>query len=237
MARLKSSLLNNMSHEFRTPITSILGYADLILEEPEADHREFARRIQTSGRRLSHTLRAVLEMAQIESGQMTVETGQVDLDVLVRDVVDEHRWDESGPSMQVSGTTAQVQTDRRLVRRIVDNLVHNAVKFTPNTGQVHVTVRANGAAAEIAVADSGVGIDPDFQDDLFSPFEQESTGRTRTHEGMGLGLSLTKRMLDLIDGTIDVESEKGDGSTFTVRIPTMADVAAPRRSTEMGTSA
>lgn len=218
MARLKSSLLNNMSHEFRTPITSILGYSDLILEEPDANHREFAQRIRKSGERLSRTLQAVLEMAQIESGRVTLQNESVDLGTLAREVVDEYQL-EQGPTCEVNGQVESIRTDRRLIRRVIEHLVHNAIKFTPETGRVSVTVEKREAAVHIAISDSGVGIDPAFQDDLFSPFEQESTGRTRTHEGMGLGLSLTKRMLDLLDGTIDVESEKGKGSTFTVALP------------------
>lgn len=235
MARLKSSLLNNMSHEFRTPITSILGYADLILDEPEADHHNFAQQIRNSGKRLSRTLRAVLEMAQIEGGQLDVQPGPVDIGSLVRTVVDEHR-SENGPSFEITGTTDTVHTDRHLVRRVLENLIHNATKFTPDTGQVTVTIESTESSVTVAVSDSGVGIDPAFQDDLFSPFKQESTGRTRTHEGMGLGLSLTKRMLDLLDGTIEVESEKGEGSTFTVGIPARSPESTPPPPTQKADS-
>ncbi len=230
MAQLKSTLLNNMSHEFRTPITSILGYADLILEEPDADHQDFAQQIHKSGKRLSRTLQAVLEMAQIESGQITVQTESVDVGSLTRDVVDEYR--EAGPSFEITGTADIVETDRRLFRRVLENLIQNAAKFTPDTGHVTVALQSTESSVEVSVRDSGVGIDPAFQDDLFSPFKQESTGRTRTHEGMGLGLSLTKRMLDLLDATIDVESEKGEGSTFTVRLPASFPTSAPSPSAE-----
>lgn len=218
MAELKSSLLNNMSHEFRTPITSILGYADLIMEEAGTDLQEFARHIRESGERLSRTLRTVLEMAQIEGGRMSVDREPVDIGPLLKEVVDEHRSDDS-PSFDITGTACTVQTDGRLLRRILENLIHNAAKFTPETGQVVVQVSSTQSSVDISVSDSGIGIDPEFQDNLFVPFEQESTGRTRTHEGTGLGLSLTKRMLDLLNGTIEVDSEKGTGTTVTVSLP------------------
>lgn len=223
MARLKSSLLNNMSHEFRTPITSILGYAELILENPDADHTRFARTIRRSGQRLSKTLRAVLDMAQLEAESLEVTGRKVDVCALVRDVVAEHgdRAREKDLAMKiVEADACTLTTDPQLLKRIVSTLVDNAVKFTP-TGRVHVEVEACEAAARIVVSDTGVGIDPSFRPHLFEPFTQESDGRTRTHEGVGLGLALTKRMLDLLGGTVEVDSTKGEGTTVVVSVPSL----------------
>jgi signal transduction histidine kinase len=222
MAQLKSSLLNNMSHELRTPITSIIGYAELIMDEPEADHRGFATRIRQSGKRLSRTLQSVLEMAQIESDTLEVRPHEVEVGPLVREVVEEHRpmGEQDGLSLQVdvADELGTLYTDRALVYRALSNLVHNAVKFT-EAGTIQVEVELGQTGVRIAVRDTGMGIDPDFQDDLFKPFKQESEGRGRTHEGTGLGLALTKRMVDLLGGTIEVESVKGEGSTFIVELP------------------
>ncbi len=223
MARLKSSLLNNMSHEFRTPITSILGYAELILENPDTDPTRFARTIRRSGKRLSKTLRAVLDMAQLEAESLEVTGREVDVCALVRDVVAEHgdRAKEKDLAMKVTEADACVlTTDPKLLRQIVSNLVDNAVKFTP-TGRVHVDLESWGAAVRIVVSDTGVGIDPSFRSHLFEPFTQESDGRTRTHEGVGLGLALTKRMLDLLGGTVEVESTKGEGTTVVVHVSSL----------------
>jgi signal transduction histidine kinase len=104
------------------------------------------------------------------------------------------------------------------VYRILNNLVHNAVKFTPS-GFVRVTLRAYSAGMQISVTDSGIGIDTDFRERLFEPFQQESDGRTRHFEGTGLGLAITKHMVDLLGGSIRVETEKGEGSTFRVDLP------------------
>jgi PAS domain S-box-containing protein len=221
MARLKSSLLNNMSHEFRTPITSILGYAEVILEEPDADHEPFALHIRRSGQRLSRTLQAVLEMAQLEAGTTQVTPEDVEVGPVVREVVREYSGAPGAEEVSVQvdvSTSCVLQTDRQLVRRIVENLVHNAIKFTHN-GEVTVAVQAHDATAVITVADSGNGIPPAFRDHLFTPFKQASEGRTRTHEGVGLGLALTKRMLDLLGGDIDVDSEEGVGTTVVVTLP------------------
>ena len=221
MARVKSSLLDNMSHEVRTPVTSILGYADLILEDPAADHEAFARRIRRSGRRLSRTLRSVLTMAQLEAGTLSVRPERGRVEAPVRAAVEAHRARaaERGLSLRVEGRVDRpVRTDHQLLRRIVDALVHNAVKFTPE-GAVRVTVEDAEGAVRIAVADTGIGIDPAAQSALFEPFTQASDGRSRTHEGMGLGLSIVQHMVDLLDGRVAVESTPGDGSTVTVRLP------------------
>jgi PAS domain S-box-containing protein len=221
MARLKSSLLNNMSHEFRTPITSILGYAEIILEEPEANHQPFARHIQRSGTRLSRTLRAVLEMAQMEAGTITVDPSGGDVGAAVRAEVDTYRAlaEEKDIALTVTAPEpAPVQTDLQLLRRIVGHLVHNAIKFTKE-GRVDVSVEVEAKQVSLRVSDSGPGIDPAVEDRLFEPFKQASEGRTRTHEGMGLGLALTKRMVTLLDGTVDVQSDPGRGSTFIVQLP------------------
>jgi PAS domain S-box-containing protein len=222
MARLKSSLLNNMSHELRTPITSIIGYAELIMNEPEGPHEDFAARIRQSGKRLSRTLRAVLEMAQIESGTLEVQPREVGILSLMRDVVREYRpmAAEEDLALEVRERIddATLYTDRTLVYRAVGNIVHNAIKFSEE-GPIRIDTDATDAGVRIAVSDSGIGIDPDFRPHLFEPFKQESEGRARTHEGTGLGLALTKRMVDLLGGTIEVESVKGEGSTFVVELP------------------
>lgn len=222
MAQLKSSLLNNMSHELRTPITSIIGYAELIMDEPKADHGGFATRIRQSGKRLSRTLQSVLEMAQIESGTLDVQPYDVEVGPLVREVVEEHRPMREGEAffleVRVADPVDTLYTDRALVYRALGNLVHNAVKFTEE-GTIQVEVEPAEPGVQISVRDPGMGIDPDFRDDLFHPFKQESDGRGRTHEGTGLGLTLAKRMVELLGGTVEVESVKGEGSTFVIELP------------------
>lgn len=234
MAQLKSSLLNNMSHELRTPITSIIGYAELILNEPDAAHDEFAARIRESGRRLSRTLRSVLEMAQIESGTLDVEPTDVDIRLLVREVVENHRrmaeQEQLELRMDAQDSLGSFPTDRALARRILGNLVHNAIKFTEE-GQVRVQADTVESGVRIVVSDTGIGMGADFREHLFEPFKQESEGRARTHEGTGLGLALTKRMVDLLRGQIEVETAKGDGTTVVVRLPPMASAGAPDQAT------
>lgn len=228
MARLKSSLLNNMSHEFRTPITSILGYAEVILEEPDADHEAFALHIRRSGQRLSRTLQAVLEMAQLEAGTMHVTPEEVEVGPVVRGVVREYGEPSEAEDVSVQvdrAASCVLRTDRQLVRRIVGHLLHNAIKFT-HDGEVRVSVEEHAGAAEITVSDSGTGIPPAFREHLFTPFKQASEGRTRTHEGVGLGLALTKRMLDLLGGDVAIDSEEGEGTTVVVTVPSQGRTGA-----------
>lgn len=229
MARLKSSLLNNMSHELRTPITSIIGYAELIINEPDGPHETFAERIRRSGERLSETLRAVLEMAQIEAGTLDLQASTVNVDVLAQEVVDSYAEMTDGESLQVKVEASEactLETDGTLVYRILSNLVHNAIKFTEE-GSVRVFVEPAVPGVQIRVQDTGIGIDEDFQSQLFDPFTQESEGRAREYEGIGLGLALTQRMVGLLGGTITVESAKGEGSTFVVMIPPLVGERQP----------
>ncbi len=218
VAKLKSSLLNNMSHELRTPITSIIGYAELIMEEPPEVHDLFARRIRQSGRRLSDTLRSVLDMAQIEAGTMDLHVADVDTGRLASEVIAAHEpmAREKGVALFLDAEDAPVlATDRILCYRILTNLVHNALKFT-DKGRVRVTVTESVPGVLFSVQDTGIGIEESFMPHLFEPFKQESNGRTRTHDGTGLGLAITKRMVDLLSGRISVTSNKNEGTTVTV---------------------
>ena len=221
VAKLKSSLLNNMSHELRTPITSIIGYAELIMEEPPEVHDLFARRIRQSGRRLSDTLRSVLDMAQIEAGTMDLHVADVDTGRLASEVIAAHEpmAGEKDIALYLDTDDAPIlATDRIFCYRILTNLVHNALKFTDN-GHVQVTVTDSTPGVLFSIQDTGIGIEESFLPHLFEPFKQESNGRTRTHDGTGLGLAITKRMVDLLSGHISVESCKNKGTTITVDLP------------------
>mgnify|MGYP006424988191 CR=1 FL=1 len=221
IAKLKSSLLNNMSHELRTPITSIIGYAELIMEEPPEVHDLFARRIRQSGRRLSDTLRSVLDMAQIEAGTMDLHVADVDTERLASEVIAAHEplAGEKDIALYLDADDAPVlATDRMLCYRILTNLVHNAIKFTDD-GHVQVAVTDSNPGVLFSIRDTGIGIEESFLPHLFEPFKQESNGRTRTHDGTGLGLAITKRMVDLLNGHISVESSKNEGTAITVDLP------------------
>ncbi|MFB6274083.1 MAG: sensor histidine kinase, partial [Salinibacter sp.] len=144
-------------------------------------------------------------------------------------VLDRHdsKIDEEVLAVEVEvPNTYTLRTDRTLLSRILNNLVQNAIKFT-DEGTVGITVEPKEDGVQIEVRDTGVGIAKEFEPHLFDPFKQESEGLAREYEGAGLGLALVKRMVDILAGTIEVESTKGEGSVFTVELPSMTDVGTP----------
>jgi CheY-like chemotaxis protein/two-component sensor histidine kinase len=233
--KLKSSFLNNMSHELRTPLTSILGYAEVLLEEkPDSSQQRFAERIVDSAKRLQGTLNSVLDLAQLESGETTLELKVADVSDEVKDAVDllEPVAQKKGLTLEtiVTAPNPYAKVDTACINRITNNLVGNAIKFTEE-GRVTVEVGVDEEFVFLQVEDTGIGIEKQFLNHLFDEFRQESTGLQRTHEGSGLGLAITKRLVDLLGGHIEVASEKGEGSTFTVYLPHVAPPDVPKEST------
>jgi PAS domain S-box-containing protein len=231
-SELKSAFLANMSHEIRTPLTSIIGFAEAIGDNvPEAsrpdangqDVLHFASLIEKSGRRLLDTLNSVLDFSQLEAGSMQISPARVDLGEEIDDTVDLFRTRAHDADValrtQLAARPLPVYADPEALRRILRNLVSNAVKFTDAGGTVTIRAASSDDAVRIEVEDTGIGIDPAFIPDLFNAFEQESTGSKRTHEGSGLGLAVAHRLVTLMHGSIDVDTEKGEGTCFTVRLP------------------
>ena len=232
VARMKSAFLANMSHEIRTPLTGILGFSGVLAEEVEEDHREFVHLIERSGRRLLETLNSVLDLARLEADQMEVEVDHLNVaehvDEVVRLLVPLAA--EKGLELKtvIEADGVQAPLDSGCLNRIINNLVGNAIKFTA-AGGVTVRVGATPDHVVLRVEDTGVGIDETFLPHLFDEFKQESTGMGRSHEGSGLGLTITRRLVDLMQGTLEVRSAKGQGSTFTVTFPRTL-VAEPKAS-------
>jgi PAS domain S-box-containing protein len=223
MEQLKSTLLANMSHEIRTPLTSILLQAELLAAQVGADHEAAIERIMRAAQRLGITLDSVLTLAQLEGGMLQLRCEPIDLAHTISQTVDELRplADQKGLSLQVQpppGHRPPLNLDATIVSRIVTNLVANAIKFTEHGG-VTVSIDQDHTTATISVEDTGIGITESFLPDLFEPFKQESVGPSRTHEGTGLGLVITKKLVERLDGDIEVTSQHGEGSCFVVRLP------------------
>ena len=222
LAELKSTLLANMSHEIRTPLTSIIGFSSILEHEVSGEHLEFARLIGQNGRRLMETLNSVLDLARLEHGTLESHPEEVGIAEEINEVVDLLRpmAEQRGLDLRVAITPATLHAtlDRALLNRVLTNLVGNAVKFT-HEGHVAVTAHADEAHVEVQVSDTGIGISSEFLPHLFEEFRQESSGVARAYEGNGLGLAISRRLVEVMGGTIAVESEKGVGTTFTVRLP------------------
>lgn len=221
MNRLKSTFLANMSHEIRTPLTSIIGFADVLAEEEVAEeNREFASLIRVSGQRLLDTLNSVLDLAQLEGKTLTLYPEKLDLHEEVSSILKlfSRRAVDKGLFLRQEGiqTATFANLDRGAFTRILTNLLGNAIKFTDQGGIV-VHLSTSEEHIMIEVQDTGIGISPKFLPDIFSEFRQESAGVSRFFEGSGLGLTITKRLVELMGGTIDVSSEKGKGSIFALR--------------------
>jgi PAS domain S-box-containing protein len=224
--RAKTDFLAVVSHELRTPLNAITGYAELLtagisgqLNEQQSNQVE---RITVSARHLAQLIDEILTFARMEGGRDSLEVEPTDAGQLVRDAVSvlEPAARAKGLDLDVDGPERgpELLTDPGKLRQIVVNLVSNAVKYT-ETGSVRVMLRESHEGIEIVVADTGIGIPADQHDRIFEPFRQVQSPNTRTVGGTGLGLSVSRQLVRLMGGTIDVESASGVGSTFTVRLP------------------
>lgn len=221
MSRLKTAFLANMSHEIRTPLTGILSSAEILSDETAGELREIAELITVSADRLRRTLESVLDLAQLESSTWRFTNEVTGLAHLVDQAVSDCRRSANERNVDIitdvqGGCT--VKQDRDALKRIVDNLLSNAVKFTQD-GRVYVRVNCTETSLTIEVEDEGIGISPDFIPHIFEEFKQESVGFARDFEGSGLGLTIAERLATLLGGYVQVESTKGEGSTFRVILP------------------
>jgi len=225
MNRLKSAFLANMSHEIRTPLTSILGFAEAIGEQvPDEDEGmvpRFARLIEKSGRRLMDTLTGVLNLSKLEAGEISFDLEPIDLEVEAVEMVQQFRpqAEESEIDLQEDLNEVRALASEEGVRIVLRNLVSNAIKYTEEGGSVTVRTERREGVACIEVEDTGIGMDPGAVENLFDAFAQASEGWDREYEGSGLGLTLVEKTVERMNGSIEVETEKGEGSWFTVRLP------------------
>ena len=236
-ARLKSSMLANMSHEIRTPLTSMLGFSEILAEQLEGDLGAHAQRINRSGRRLMRTLDSMLELSRLEAGGYELPRSPVCLDEVVRETIELMSPQARSKSITISGDIdgpIEGRLNEEGLNRILENLVGNALKFTPEGGRVEVRAWEEGSRAVLEVEDTGIGMDPDTVEGLFEPFRQESEGLDREYEGTGLGLSIVEELVNRLGGAVEVETEKGHGTRITVRLPTTSEAEHESESGDEG---
>ena len=222
MVRLKNSFIDNMSHEIRTPLQGILGVAQILRDEATDEQLEFTALLEMSSERLLNTINSVLDLARIEAGELKPALEPLHVVAETEQVVQTLRPLAEGKGLhldlQITTEEAFALLDRGCLDRILTNVIGNAIKFT-DAGKVSVEVGSDQEAVWLYVRDTGTGIDKNFLPHLFDSFKQESSGHTRKHEGNGLGLTITKNLVDMMNGEITVESIKGLGSCFTLRFP------------------
>ena len=232
--RLKSNFLATMSHELRTPLTSVIGYTDMMAEgiagpiTPE--QKEYLTTILGKADQLLGLITSVLDVATLESGQLALERAMLSLaDLVASEVVTfQSQAVRRGIAIQLDAAGEHlVFGDRKKLRQVVSSLLSNAVKFTPDRGQVGVTLRVgplgpgdrDGEAVQLVVTDSGIGISRDQVAKIFEPFFQVDSSSTRAFGGTGLGLTLAKAYVEAHGGRIWVDTTPGQGSTFIATFP------------------
>ncbi len=242
--RLKSEFITNMSHEVRTPMNAIIGHADLLARAPSVQtQRTHAQAIQTACQRLLAIVDDVLDFSKLQAGALTITPQPFDpVDLLDRvHTLFLPRARDRGLAFRLEiapGLPRRLSADVKRLEQVLVNLVDNAIKFT---AEGHVTLRAGvddtsrtGAVLRVDVSDSGIGIDPTQQARIFEPFSQADGSITRRFGGTGIGLPLSRRLVMLMGGSLNVRSDPGKGSTFEVRMPLAAgDLDRPTSSAEV----
>jgi signal transduction histidine kinase len=228
MNRLKTNFLSNMSHEIRTPINGILGLSQVIeLESDSQEIKNYVKLQQQSGQRLLNTITSILDLSRIEAQGSQLKLKVIDVNQIVHESILPLEGLAKNKRLAFtfvpSSEKLQCLSDETMLYQVINNIVGNAIKFTDNGGVSISTVLKGNTHVRIVVKDSGIGISDEFMPRIFNSFEQESTGRGRSHEGSGLGLSISKKYIELLGGEILVESKKDQGSKFEILLPVYKD--------------
>ncbi len=221
-AMLKSTFLMNMTHEIRTPLTVILGFTSILRQGVRPEYHRFINLIERSGRRLLLMLDSMLDLAQLEAGTLEVDRQSHSVTEIVESVVLTLApiAEEKGLAVNLTlpSERCYASIDHGVLSRVLNNLIDNAMKFT-DKGSIDVSVSCAHERIAVVIRDTGIGIESEFINHVFDPFTQESSGLDRTHQGSGIGLSVSKRLLQLMGGSISLDSAKGRGSVFTIILP------------------
>lgn len=223
--KLKSLIIENISHEIRTPLTGIMGFSQLLKEQFQSqnmideDNKIFFEAIESSGKRLIKTVHEMLDISQLESGIYKPQPESFDLNEVVNSIVNELRLSAEKKSLRVEISheiqKLIIKADKYTITQAISNLVDNSIKYTEKGGLFISTSRLN-SQYELKITDTGIAIDEDYLGNMYDAFTQESEGYTKTYQGIGLGLTIVKKALDLNNVTLDVKSQKGVGTTFTL---------------------
>ncbi|MBN2538489.1 MAG: transporter substrate-binding domain-containing protein [Deltaproteobacteria bacterium] len=224
--RVKSAFLSSMSHELRTPLNSIIGFTGITLNELAGplnlEQKKQLKMVKGSARHLLDLINDVLDISKIEAGELRVSCEEFSMRDAVNQVAESLKplAEQKGLSLsvEIAPEVDKIASDERRIRQILINLANNAIKFTEK-GAVKIVCLQRDSFIEVEITDSGIGIKDRDIGKLFKPFQQLDTGTSRRYEGTGLGLSVCKRILDMLGGTIRVKSQFGKGSTFTFTLP------------------
>ena len=239
--KLKSEFLANISHEFRTPLNAILGFAEIIREKPKAmdeeKNRRYAENIITSGRTLLNMINDLLDMAKSEAGKMQLHIDSADINELCKGMIAFFSPLTDKKKIKVKLSVAKniptVSTDVTKVQQILYNFLSNAIKFTDEKGKIEVKASMpDEKIVRIAVSDNGCGIAEVDQEKIFEKFRQADGSLTRNTDGTGLGLAISKELASMLAGNVSLESTQGKGSTFSLDIPIILQQPAATQQTD-----
>lgn len=244
----KSRFISSMSHDIRTPMNAIMGYTVIALtKEPKPDVKDCLKKINNSANHLLTLINDVLEISRIESGKMTANPTRTNLPAMLDEVVDIAQGFIANRKLELKVNRAKVAipdvlVDEIRVREVLINVLGNAVKYTKDGGTITFSteMRKGNTSSDIVViftvADTGIGMSKDFQAHMFDNFTQENTDARTQYNGTGLGLAISKKYVDLLGGTITVDSKKNIGTTFTIEIPMTLTTTKPLNSEEPANS-
>lgn len=232
-SQVKSEFLARMSHDLRTPLNAVIGFADLLLTQqvgPLTDKQErYLGHVANAGRHLMVLINDILDLTRVEAGKLEIHPEPCHVPTILEETLALFRSQALARritlAMEIGTPLGGLMADRIRLQQILHNLVSNAVKFTPEGGIVTVTARQTGLEMELSVRDTGVGIPPEDHGRIFEVYQQVGSAEGK-QKGTGLGLAITKRLVELHGGTIRLESAPGQGSTFTVRLPGASPIEA-----------
>ncbi len=232
LERMRQDFVANASHELKTPLAAIKAYTETLMDgalhDDEVNGR-FLGQIDEQADRLNHLIMDLLSLARLESGQEVFHHAPLEIAPVVRKIVEAYRGRAEAKDLDFTARldglprSARVLADEEAVRQILDNLIDNAIKYTPDGGMVHVSCAARGGSIRLEVSDSGIGIPREDLPRVFERFYRVDKARSRELGGTGLGLSIVKHLVQSLSGQIGVESRLGEGTVFRVTLPRLVD--------------
>ncbi|MFW5821227.1 MAG: sensor histidine kinase, partial [Bacteroidota bacterium] len=222
--QLKSSFLTNMSHEIRTPMNGIIGYVDILMsEEDETQRHNYLQVIKKSSHQLLNIVNDIVEISKIESGIIETHIGEYKVEDLIKNLTDLFHEEASNKGIELQiinhlDQDAIINTDIQKLRQILENLLSNAIKFT-DEGHIDLIIDKDQEYYYFKVKDTGIGIDPEYHEQIFDRFHQAGLSENVLRGGNGLGLAISKAYIESMGGSVWVESEAGKGSMFIVKHP------------------
>ena len=244
--KAKSTFLSNMSHDIRTPLNAIIGFATLGIAgiEDKIKVKDYFSKILSSGSQLLSLINDILDMSRIETGKIDIEETETNLSDMLHDIKTIISGQIQGKQLElfmdvIDVTDEDVFCDRTRLNQVLLNFMSNAIKFTPAGGIVSIRIRqlensTEGMGTyEIKIKDTGIGMSPEFAEKIFEPFEREKTSTVSRIQGTGLGMAISKNIIDMMGGTITLETERNKGTEFTIRIPMRINSNGIKEETEI----